>query len=486
LPLRKIKVRAKSPRTFNSSEIQSQWRGLREEFRIHQASKHAKVDAVKGDTARFFSEICHLKPFAYQLELAELYRKNQFLAVRWPRQTGKSTSVGGLLLQDAYENPDLNIGFIGPSWRQTKLNLRRVAGFCRNLPQGCCLVQKTRISFKNGSVIEAFPNNADTIRGNTFHRLWWDETNFTAGDEDLYDEILFTLGTTNGKLIASSTPFNRDSLFWKMCNHKAYADFVKQHFSWEKALDPAGPLNPQMIERIKRQFGDDQARWRREMEAEWAEDEDVWLPQSLIVSCVGTSKNCGTDLEPFDPEKNYKGTFFGGLDLAQTRDYCVFSVVESLNDRLYLRFLKIFHQPTTYAHVLGFIKLVQDRFGGFDKIRVDYTREGPSIIADMVNSGIDNAEGVNFSVPRKSEMASLLKQRMSNSKFFYPLLNWERPYRGDICTELNVERYDLRKDGNIGYSHPNGTHDDVFWSIALAVYATVEQSPEQFVTVIPR
>ncbi len=92
----------------------------------------------------------------------------------------------------------------------------------------------------------------------------------------------------------------------------------------------------------------------------------------------------------------------------------------------------------------------------------------------MENAGIDNAEGVNFSVPRKSEMASLLKQRMLNSKFFYPLLNWERPYRGDICTELNVERYDLRKDGTIGYSHPNGTHDDVFWSIALAVYATVE------------
>jgi phage FluMu gp28-like protein len=245
-------------------------------------------------------------------------------------------------------------------------------------------------------------------------------------------------------------------------------------------------LYPQMIERIRRQFGDDPARWRREMEAEWAEDEDVWLPQSLIVSCVGTSKNCGVDLEPFDHEKNYNGTFFGGLDLAQTRDYCVFSVVENLNDTLYLRFLKIFHQPTTYAHVLGFIKLVQDRFGGFDKIRVDYTREGPSIIADMVNSGIDNAEGVNFSVPRKSEMASLLKQRMSNSKFFYPLLNWERPYRGDVCTELNVERYDLRKDGTIGFSHPNGTHDDVFWSIALAVYATAELSPEPFIAVIPR
>jgi hypothetical protein len=85
-----------------------------------------------------------------------------------------------------------------------------------------------------------------------------------------------------------------------------------------------------------------------------------------------------------------------------------------------------------------------------------------------------------------SEMPGLLKQRMLNRQFFYPLLNWERPYRGDICTELNVERYGLRKDGNVGFSHPWGTHDDVFWSIALAVYATADMGPEPFLAVIPR
>lgn len=72
------------------------------------------------------------------------------------------------------------------------------------------------------------------------------------------------------------------------------------------------------------------------------------------------------------------------------------------------------------------------------------------------------------------------------SSFFYPLLNWERPYSGDITAELNVERYDLRKDGSLGFSHPNGTHDDVFWATALVVYATCEMSPEPFLTVVPR
>ena len=162
------------------------------------------------------------------------------------------------------------------------------------------------------------------------------------------------------------------------------------------------------------------------------------------------------------------------------------AIIERLNDKLLLRHLKIFQQPTLYAQVMGYLKALQDRWGGFQKIRVDFTREGPSIIADMQTAGIENAEGVNFSVPRKSEMASLLKQRMTNSKFYYPLLNWERPYRGDVCSELNVERYDLRKDGAIGFSHPNGTHDDVFWATALAVYATCEMSPEPFLAVVQK
>ena len=205
------------------------------------------------------------------------------------------------------------------------------------------------------------------------------------------------------------------------------------------------------------------------MEAEWAEDEDVWLAQSLIVSCVGTVKNCGEDLEEFDPEESCEGEFFAGLDLAQTRDYCVFGVVERINDRLFLRHVKLFSQPTKYAHVLGYIKAVQDRWGGFEKIRVDFTREGPSIIADMEDAGISNAEGVCFSVPRKSEMANSTKQRMIDHRFYYPLLSWESPCQSDVCSELNIERFQLRKDGNIGYSHPNGTHDDVFWSIALGI-----------------
>ena len=40
----------------------------------------------------------------------------------------------------------------------------------------------------------------------------------------------------------------------------------------------------------------------------------------------------------------------------------------------------------------------------------------------------------------------------------------------DLTAELNIEKYELMKTGHLRFSHPEGGHDDVFWSMALAVY----------------
>ena len=112
-----------------------------------------------------------------------------------------------------------------------------------------------------------------------------DEFNFVADDEDLYDAILFTLGTTNGEFIASSTPWSRDHTFYKMCKDKDFDDFGRHHVTWDKALEPDGPLKKNILEKIKKQLAADPWRWQREMEAEWSEDESCWLPQGLIGQC---------------------------------------------------------------------------------------------------------------------------------------------------------------------------------------------------------
>ena len=474
-------------KTLRPNQFLPQWQKVQRSNLLAEGLALEKTEELSANPVDFCREILGFKPYAYQEEFIKLFVEHQFTAARWSRQSGKSFIVAALLLWYATTHPDSAIGLVGPSWRQTKRILSRIGSLSRKLPSGLVFApQRTQIHFTNGSIIEAFPNNPETIRGPTLHVVYADEFNFVPNDQALYDAILYTLGTTDGKFVCTSTPWHTDSVFYKIFTHKDFADYKTSHVTVEQAMEPNGPLKPSIIQKIKTQMGDDPIRWRREMEAEWAEDQDVWLTQSLIAGCIGTAASCGVDLQEYNPETSHRGEFFAGLDLAQTRDYTALAVVERLNDKLFLRHLKIFQQPTIYATVLGYLKSLQDRWHGFEKIRVDFTREGPSFIADMENAGIHNAEGVNFSVPRKSEMASLLKQRLANHQLYYPLLHWERPYRGEICTELNVERYSLNKDGTIGYHHPQGTHDDVFWSIALAVYATANMEPEPFLAVIPR
>ena len=341
----------------------------------------------------FFEQVLGFKLYHYQKEFAELFENNQFTAARWCRQSGKSQTISLLLLKYAVTHPKAAIGVVGPSWRQTKRIIAKIAALTHKLPPGLVLKpQKTQISFVNGSCIEAFPNNPETIRGPTLEVVYADEFNFVANDQELYDAILYTLSTTDGKFVCSSTPWNTDSVFYKIFNHKNYSNFKTSHVTYEQALVPNGPLKPNTIKEIKTQMGDDFSRWQREMMADWVEDDNVWLNQSLIASCIGTQKNCGIDLQLYNPESSYDGDFYVGLDPAQTKDFHVLSVVELVDGKLLLRHLKIFSHPTYYATVLGYIKTLQDRWGGFQKIRVDITREGPSFIADMENAGIDNAE----------------------------------------------------------------------------------------------
>lgn len=50
------------------------------------------------------------------------------------------------------------------------------------------------------------------------------------------------------------------------------------------------------------------------------------------------------------------------------------------------------------------------------------------------------------------------------------------PYDPDLYAELNVERFELGKSGKLLFSHPEGSNDDRFWALALAVYA-FQQTP---------
>lgn len=285
--------------------MRRQQRALEEETRLIADAAHGAAVSrsvaeqilreVPEDPVEFCIKCLHFHPSDYQIVL--LRDKAQFIAVRYCRQSGKTFTVSAKILHRMLLRVEWWAAF-GPSFRQSKQVIRKITDHAQKLPRHWfAKFQKTKLEILNGpnglngSRIEAFPNNPDTIRGPTLNGVYADEFNFIANDEDLYDAILFTLGTTGGSFIASSTPWSRDHTFWKMCNDKAFDDYSRHHVTWKEAIKPNGPLDIAILEKIKRQLAADPWRWQREMEAEWSEDESSWLPQSLIAACQDSMLN---------------------------------------------------------------------------------------------------------------------------------------------------------------------------------------------------
>jgi Terminase large subunit, T4likevirus-type, N-terminal len=262
-----------------------------DEFQEIIEKTHRKNEPIiSSGILEFFEQVAGFKPTKYQERL--LLDPNQFVVCRWCRQSGKSLSIGVICLHTALSAPNRRIVIIAPSFRQSRRMIRRISSFLPRLPSNIIAGRplKTKLEFINGSVIEAFPNNPEGIRGETCNMVLLDEAGYVKDDRDLYDSVVYSLSTTNGRLIASSTPGSMNSLFYGMCtDDDLYRDYSRHHVTYLDALEPNGPLKKDTVEKLEFQMREDPFRWRREMLAEFAEDEESWLSYSLITSCIDPS-----------------------------------------------------------------------------------------------------------------------------------------------------------------------------------------------------
>jgi hypothetical protein len=277
------------------------------------AFKKLKKIAAKG-VIQFCIEALGFKPTGYQQKFLE--DTAQFIAQRWCRQSGKDHSASGRLFWFAVDHDGVQLAVVGPSFRQSKLVIRKINSFVQKLPADIPYPEilvggkllKTKVALVNDSVVEAYPCNPDTIRGPTLHGILVTEFNFVKDDEELYDAILFTLGTTSGFFIANSTPWSRDHIFYRICKEREFSDFSRdQVVTWKEAQEPDGPLKKTILAKIRRQLEADPWRWQREMEAEWAEDESCWLSTSLITACTDPN----LEIKEVDRQHSFWAESFG-------------------------------------------------------------------------------------------------------------------------------------------------------------------------------
>ncbi len=432
--------------------------------RIRKQELALRLQRTLADPITFCSTLLGLKLYPYQERFLE--DRSQFIALRWSRQSGKTYIVGAYLLWYAVAHPNSWIGVVSPSFRQSKQVIRKIAPLAQGLiKSGLVLrIEKARIECWRGSRIEAFPNSPDTIRGPTLNVIYWDEVNFTANDNDLYTPILFTLGTTNGQFIGSSTPGSSSSIFYRMCFGDEFKAFSRHHVTWRQALEPNGPLKQGILESIREQLKHDPWRWTREMEAEFSEDEGRWLSLELILGCQAGDAD---GLEYLSLKDSANGTFFVGLDLAKYQDYSVLTVVDK-RDRLRVVCCHRFPHGTEYGAVIGQVKDLMARWNRVQQVWVDRTGIGEYVWEDMSKT-IPVLNGVKFTQEQKQGLAQALRQAFISKELLFP-------YDPDLIEELHCEQYSLTKSGSYVFSHPEGSHDDRFWSLALAVAAAKSQA----------
>ena len=422
---------------------------------------------VPEDPVEFCRALFKFEPTEYQARL--LRDQSKRIAVRWSRQAGKTTTIALRALWFALTHPKTLTLVVGPSLRQSMILGDRIQDYLAGLPSETrrALVerqQRTVIRCRNHSRIVILPNSPQLLRGYTAHLVLPDEANFFHDDELVFYNVLYPmLATTDGALIASSTPWNKDSVFYRMC----HSDEFSKHVVTCEDVIKSGLIKQSFINQMRQELPEE--RFRREFYAEFVEDADTWLTQSLIVKCIDSQ------LDFLDFHAQFEGDFYVGVDFGKHRDYSVVLVVAKSERVLRVVHLHRFPLNTEYASIIGYVKSLQDRWRMLRAVYADITGVGDYIVEDMKRSGISNVTGVNFTLPAKEEMATILREKMRGGEVRIPYTPTKSLADVDLTAELNVEKFELLKTGNVKFTHPEGSHDDVFWATCLAVAAAVKQ-----------
>ena len=216
---------------------------------VYFCSKYVKVKTLDKGVMPF-------ELYDYQQKFVNAIHGNRFVISKWPRQSGKSTSVIGYITHYVTFNQSVSCAILANKLKTAKDELfAKLQLAYENLPhflqQGVIEWNKTSFKLENGSRVICDATSSSAIRGGSFNLLLLDEYAFLPSHvaEEFYSSTYPTIsaGTTT-KLIIVSTPngMNHFHKLWVDANrpegHKLKNKFVPVEVNWrEVPITPGGP-----------------------------------------------------------------------------------------------------------------------------------------------------------------------------------------------------------------------------------------------------
>jgi len=257
------------------------------------------------------------------------------------------------------------------------------------------------------------------------------------------------LSTTDGYAIFLSTPWGKDHFF--------YRAFMDPKYSVHRVKSSECPLiKPEFLEEMRRNMTEQ--AYRMEYEAEFVEASSCYFQQDLIRSCIDPSLEFLPSIEAQIEDSEY----YGGVDFGKLQDYSAISIIRRDDDIIRLFYCQDFPLETPYSNVIGCLVRANQKFK-FRRVQVDQTGVGEPVLEELNNQRVP-AEGLTFTVKTKEDLLSCLKIAMEQRRL-------RMPYNRRLCEQINEQQYAYSKSGHLQFSHPEGSHDDMLWSLALGVWA---------------
>lgn len=216
---------------------------------------------------------CGVEPDAWQAELLRSDAARMLLLCA--RQTGKTTTTSLIALNTAIYKPRSLSLILSPSQRQSAEMQRTVMAMHRNLKGAPSLrsesVMKSELA--NGSRIIALPGNEATVRGFAGVDLAIiDEA--ARVDDDLLAAVRPMLATSNGRLIALTTPAGKRGWFYEAWHGEGNWHRVKV------AADQCPRITPEFLAEELKELGPQ--RYSEEYELQFRDSDEAVFPVGVI------------------------------------------------------------------------------------------------------------------------------------------------------------------------------------------------------------
>ena len=365
------------------------------------------------------------------------------------RQSGKSTTLLGLLLYYSINRPKSVILYVSPVYSQvSKIQTQIIDA----LGGSGIIVSANKASYEiklvNGSTIYfRSAERADNIRGLAVDYLLVDEAQ-DIKTSDFQKSILPTITARGKKCILGGTP-KKKNFFYEYYMMGKSADFPS-HTSYNFPSWESPYVSSEFIEEQRKSLPENV--FKQEFEAIFLEDDGQVFKNisSVLINDAWPQRTQGMNV-------------YAGLDIGTREDYSVLTIIDEMGRVLmiwrdrHIQYSEIVDKVVQLCKQYNVRELIVEANGPgdvmFETIKKQYSRAEPLFQTNDTKSNI---------IRRLMTDIEDVALELPSHKLFSPL--------GD---EMEIFEYEVLPSGKIRYSAPNGFHDDTIMSLAMANWSRV-------------